>query len=51
MDHAAGLSGMDVMVTPEEMYDWDKMTGLLAVQRLGGNRAARSAIMPLRKAI
>ena len=32
MDHAAGLSGMDVMVTPEEMYDWDKMTGLLAVQ-------------------
>ena len=32
MDHAAGLSGMDVLVKPEEMYDWDKMTGLLAAQ-------------------
>ena len=32
MNHAAGLSGMDVMVTPEEMYDWDKMTSLLAAQ-------------------
>lgn len=32
MNHAAGLSGMDVMVSPEELYDWDKITGLLAAQ-------------------
>jgi CubicO group peptidase (beta-lactamase class C family) len=32
MDHAAGLSGMDVAITPEEMYDWDRMVGLLAEQ-------------------
>jgi len=32
MDHAAGLSGLDVPVTPKDMYDWDKITGLLAAQ-------------------
>ncbi len=32
MNHAAGLSGMDVPVTAEDTYDWDKMTSLLAAQ-------------------
>lgn len=32
MDHAAGLSGMDVPVAGEDLYDWDKMTALLAAQ-------------------
>jgi CubicO group peptidase (beta-lactamase class C family) len=32
MDHAAGLSGMDVPVTPEDLYDWDKIVNLLAEQ-------------------
>ena len=33
MDHAAGLSGMDEPVTSQDLYDWDKMTGLLAAQK------------------
>ncbi len=33
MDHAAGLSGMDTEVAPEDMYDWDKMVTLLAAQK------------------
>ncbi|MCZ6504320.1 MAG: serine hydrolase [Gammaproteobacteria bacterium] len=32
MDHAAGLSGMDVAVTPEDLYDWEKIVNLLAEQ-------------------
>ncbi|MFV2091184.1 MAG: serine hydrolase domain-containing protein, partial [Pseudomonadales bacterium] len=32
MDHAAGLSGMDVPVEAEDLYDWDKIVGLLAEQ-------------------
>jgi CubicO group peptidase (beta-lactamase class C family) len=32
MDHAAGLSGMDVQVSTQDLYDWNKMTGLLAEQ-------------------
>jgi CubicO group peptidase (beta-lactamase class C family) len=32
MSHAAGLSGLDVPTTSEDMYDWDKITGLLAAQ-------------------
>ena len=32
MNHAAGLSGMDVTVTSEDMYDWEKITSLLAAQ-------------------
>ncbi len=32
MDHAAGLSGMDVPVTSEDLYDWDKIVNLLAEQ-------------------
>jgi CubicO group peptidase (beta-lactamase class C family) len=32
MDHAAGLSGMDVLVTPEDLYDWNKIVNLLAEQ-------------------
>ena len=32
MDHAAGLSGMDVAVTADDVYDWEKITGLLAAQ-------------------
>jgi CubicO group peptidase (beta-lactamase class C family) len=33
MNHAAGLSGMDVPVTEQELFDWEKMTGLLAAQK------------------
>jgi CubicO group peptidase (beta-lactamase class C family) len=33
MNHAAGLSGMDVPVTSQDMYDWDKITSLLAAQK------------------
>lgn len=32
MDHAAGLSGMDVPLEPEDLYDWDKVVTLLAEQ-------------------
>jgi len=32
MDHAAGLSGMDAMLKTEDIYDWDKVCGLLAGQ-------------------
>lgn len=32
MDHAAGLSGMDVKVEAHDLYDWEKMTRLLAEQ-------------------
>lgn len=32
MNHAAGLSGLEEPVTPADMYDWDKITGLLAAQ-------------------
>ena len=32
MNHAAGLSGMDVAVSSEDMYDWEKITSLLAAQ-------------------
>ena len=32
MNHAAGLSGMDVPVSAEDLYNWDKMTSLLAAQ-------------------
>ena len=33
MNHAAGLSGMDIEISAIDLYDWDKMTGLLAAQR------------------
>lgn len=32
MNHAAGLSGMDAVVSEEDLYDWDKMTTLLSEQ-------------------
>ena len=32
MNHAAGLSGMDDHMTPEDMYDWNKMVTSLAAQ-------------------
>jgi CubicO group peptidase (beta-lactamase class C family) len=32
MDHAAGLSGLEVKVEPEDLYDWDKIVNLLAEQ-------------------
>ncbi|HKI73778.1 MAG TPA: serine hydrolase domain-containing protein, partial [Pseudomonadales bacterium] len=31
-DHAAGLSGLDAPLAQEDLYDWDKITGLLAAQ-------------------
>ncbi|HEY8004191.1 MAG TPA: serine hydrolase domain-containing protein [Phenylobacterium sp.] len=32
MSHSAGLSGWREKVTTEDLYDWDKVTGLLAAQ-------------------
>ena len=32
MNHAAGLSGMDEPMGPEDLYDWDKMCSALAAQ-------------------
>ena len=32
MNHAAGLSGMDELVTVPDVYDWEKITSLLAAQ-------------------
>jgi len=32
MSHAAGLSGWKEKLTTEDLYDWDKMTSLLAAQ-------------------
>lgn len=32
MNHAAGLSGMDEPMEPEDLYDWDKMVSALAKQ-------------------
>lgn len=32
MNHAAGLSGMDEAMEPEDLYDWDKMCASLARQ-------------------
>ena len=32
MSHSAGLSGMDGPVTTADVYDWDKMTRMLAAQ-------------------
>ena len=33
LNHAAGLSGMDGIMSAEDMYDWDKMVSLLAAQK------------------
>jgi len=33
MNHSAGLSGMDVTVSEQDLYDWEKMTSLLAAQK------------------
>lgn len=33
MDHAAGLSGLDEPVVTADLYDWEKITGLLAAQK------------------
>ena len=32
-NHAAGLEGMDDIMSAEDMYDWDKMVSLLAAQK------------------
>jgi len=32
MNHASGLAGLDEPVSSEDMYDWDRITGLLADQ-------------------
>ena len=32
MSHTAGLSGLDEPTRPEDLYDWHKITGLLAAQ-------------------
>ena len=32
MSHSAGLSGLDERTIPEDLYDWDKITGMLAAQ-------------------
>lgn len=32
MSHSAGVSGFDEKIAPEVLYDWDRITGLLAAQ-------------------
>lgn len=32
MSHTAGLSGLDEPTVPQDLYDWEKITGLLAAQ-------------------
>ncbi|MEO1841477.1 MAG: serine hydrolase domain-containing protein, partial [Pseudomonadota bacterium] len=32
MNHASGLSGMDEIMSPEDLYDWDKICSSLAAQ-------------------
>lgn len=32
MSHSSGVSGWDEALTPDDLYDWEKVTGLLAVQ-------------------
>ena len=32
MGHSAGVAGWDEPLVPEDLYDWDKVTGLLAAQ-------------------
>ena len=32
MNHAAGLAGLEEPVTSADLYDWDKIIGLLAAQ-------------------
>lgn len=32
MSHSAGLSGLNERTKPEDLYDWDKITGMLAAQ-------------------
>ena len=32
MSHTAGLPGWDTEITTEDLYDWDRVTGLLAAQ-------------------
>ena len=32
MSHSAGLSGLDERTVPDDLYDWDKIVGMLAAQ-------------------
>jgi CubicO group peptidase (beta-lactamase class C family) len=43
MSHSAGLSGWAEPVTPTDLYDWDKVTGLLAAQAPAWEPPMRSA--------
>ncbi len=52
MSHSAGLSGWKEKVAKDDLYDWEKVTALLAAQApLNFMRARPSVIMRLRKAI
>ena len=33
LSHTSGLAGWDTLITLEDFYDWDKVTGLLAAQK------------------
>ena len=46
MSHAAGLSGWKEPVSADDLYDWDKVTALLAAQAPYGSRAPSRAITP-----
>jgi len=43
MSHTAGLSGMDEKVRGDDLYDWEKMTSLLAAQAPWWEPGTRSA--------
>ena len=51
MNHAAGLSGLDQQMAPEELYDWDKICGALAAQAPWWEPGTASGYHALRKAI
>ena len=46
MSHSAGLSGWKEPITKDDLYDWEKVTSLLAAKRHIGSRERRRAITP-----
>jgi CubicO group peptidase (beta-lactamase class C family) len=44
MSHSAGLCGWREPITRDDLYDWEKVTALLARRSRSGNRARRRAI-------
>lgn len=47
LSHSAGLPGLDVQVAEEDVYDWTRMTDLLAAQRPWWQPGTRSGYHPV----